>query len=330
MTQWQSFLTQQGAQWNGDTLATFDSESIEADSTKTPLINHRLLIVEGPDAQSFLQGQLTCDTRKLEQNQLLLGAHCNAQGRMISSFWAFQVSPQRFALRIAKDNLERAQAALQKYIVFSKAQLSISEWEGILFTGSELPAGAAGEPGHVIEAPDLVYLHHQDGAVEAWGQVEKVTELWLQCQKSTPVLPQALNYWQIQRGIPEVLSATSEQFIPQQFNFHLCDGVSFNKGCYTGQEIVARVHYKGKVKKYALPLKFEPSHDSAEVGGLLKDQKNEKDIGPIIYQARLDPTRHLAMVCGSLGELERDGKGHLGNLAVNFSWLTLPYAIPNE
>lgn len=162
------------------------------------------LYCEGPDVEKFLQGQLTCDIKKLTDIPVL-AAHCNPKGRIISLFWIFR-HLEGIALQMPGDLLSIAKARLDKYRVFFKANL----------TEIETPANL----------PELCKL----------TQLEK-----------------------IQKGIPTVYASTSEKFLPHRINLTNFGGVSFHKGCYTGQEIIARMEHRGEIKHHLYQAKLSIS-----------------------------------------------------------------------
>ncbi len=332
MNSWQNFLTQQGAQWIEDQLVGFAEaqSSTTIEQSKIPLSNHAILLIEGPDAQKFLQGQTTCDFNSLDQKHFVLGAHCNAQGRMLSSFWALQLAPQRYALRMPRSNLVNAQAALKKYIVFSKAEIQVSPWQGF----ASLPKVAHNSGGNlekqtVETLTDAVALHYPNGAVEYWGESEALSQLWREDSALTALPPQAYNAWQVRNGIAEVELATSGEYIPQQFNFQLLEGISFKKGCYTGQEIIARIHYRGQVKKSVLRAEVTGFPQRLEIGARVFTREKHKEVATVINAAPLGNKQEV-LLCANSEIKTQIAPFELQNEPVNFTWQGLPYAIPNE
>jgi len=224
--------------------------------------------LRGPDAAKFLQGQTTCDLLALAEQpdgQTLGGAQCTPKGRMIFDFYAFFTTAdghRDLILIIAPDLVAIAITGLKKYAVFFKVEITdvSGDWCQLLLFGDTpqaLPAAAA-----------------------VANLAEKISALSLPCSAAAQL---TLPDWRLgedaeaaQRllaaGIAEVTAATSELFIPQMLNFDYRGYISFKKGCYTGQEIVARAHYRGAVKR-RLALLQSPAElpATAKPGSELRD-----------------------------------------------------------
>ena len=225
-----------------------------------------LLAVRGPDAVKFLQGQVTCDVKELENNQTRLGAHCNPKGRMLASFRALQVSPDEIWLLLPSDQIEAARTSLGKYIVFSKASLVDlgDHWRLWGLCGAdagaelihhfrqlppEIGSWCAGEGFWIVKVEAERFLLGLASKAEGLSQ--------LLAERAELVSD---NYWtllDIASGLGEVRAASRELFTPQSLNFQLVNGISFRKGCYTGQEIVARLHYRGALKRHMYRFALE-------------------------------------------------------------------------
>ena len=220
-----------------------------------------LLSVEGPDALQFLQGQLTCDTRKLDIHRALPGLYCTPQGRVICDVLLVQLATDRIGMRLRRDLRDASAALLAKYIVFSRARLQAEadDWAVLGCWGTD--AGAAlGETFGTL--PQGLYASAGNGAsllvqTDAGGEM---FECLLPLADAETILeklarvaaPAAATGWearQVVAGAARIEAATSGEFIPQMLNYDLSGHISFNKGCYTGQEVVARMHYRGKPKR---------------------------------------------------------------------------------
>ncbi|WP_105104546.1 YgfZ/GcvT domain-containing protein [Microbulbifer pacificus] len=269
--QWQEFLSSQGAQWM-DGAAGFPPRDGDTSSAELQLIDLNpmgAIAVSGPDSQKFLQGQLTCDLVKLPDEHLTLGSHCNPKGRMISAFHALKISQTEFVLLMPRDLVSTALTTLKKYAVFFKTQLEdVSDSQHWLaLCGRDASAAASqllslshGGSTDLVPGQLRSFDHNGHRALAAcFGErnvvvqlpLEQAADLWLKLAGSGPA-PGSYHVWQqqvIEAGLPQVYLSSSEMFIPQMVNLHLLGGVSFKKGCYTGQEVVARMQYLGAAKR---------------------------------------------------------------------------------
>lgn len=197
-----------------------------------PTAGFRLLSIDGPDSERLLQGQLTCDVTKMDDQHWTLGACCTAKGRMVANF-AIARQGSRFLLRLPYSQAEALQKHLGKYAVFYKATLTPLDWP---LSGA---LDGAGEAFGIHQTEDQATLSWPDGRVEFWNQPDQGMPLnspaWLQKD--------------IDLGLVWVEEATRESWIPQHIHWDILGGVNFRKGCYTGQEVVARVQYLGKSKR---------------------------------------------------------------------------------
>lgn len=243
-----------------------------------PLNSQRFITINGIDAAKFLQGQLSCDIQSVTLQQSGLGSHSNAKGRMQSSFRICRTKDDAFLLRVHHTNIEHTKNQLSKYIVFSKASIHIDQqWVGIGLNGKKAHDYLEKQFGIVFNTP---YQQHIENnciiictnsdylSFEIYTLADKAIELWNNAPndlvKYTSNQHQLLeNYL----GLAFVEAKTADQFIPQMFNYQATPAISFKKGCYTGQEIVARMHYLGKIKRHM-------QHYSALCDGILNAGDN--------------------------------------------------------
>ncbi|WP_047284330.1 YgfZ/GcvT domain-containing protein [Pseudomonas protegens] len=300
-----------------------------------PLSHEGVLAVRGPDASKFLQGQLTCNLNYLSDSQSSLGARCNQKGRMQSSF-RILLEGDGCLLAMARELIEPQLADLKKYAVFSKAKLAdeSASWARFGLTDAQAALNGLGlelpeEDGAVARADGLIALRVSSQRAELWVPAERAASLR---QHLATQLPEGeLNQWllgQIRAGLGQVMPETRELFIPQMLNLQAVGGVSFKKGCYTGQEIVARMQYLGKLKRRlyrlalpgdALPVPgtalFAPSHNSA--------------IGEVVLAARTQQGVELLAVLQA--EAVEGGELHLETLeGPTLQLLDLPYQLDRD
>lgn len=231
-------------------------------SSSTPwftLNDWTVMAVTGPQAQSFLQGQVTCDMRDLLDGASRLGAHCTPKGRMQFTFRALALGGERFLLRVPTAMVAAVNDSLGKYILFSKAEMTDEsdhyhlrglQGDNARTTLTEHLVEPAATPGHWTATEEgSVVLTLDENRYECWLSTETAQRLTQALGEPAPG-DELWRLLDIRAGVGEVRPQTREQFTPQALNLPQIGAVSFRKGCYTGQEIVARLHYKGKLKTH--------------------------------------------------------------------------------
>ena len=207
----------------------------------------------GEDAVSFLQGQLTQDVALLDMTQARLAAFCNAKGRMQASFVLFKRSPEEVLLMCSRDLLAATLKRLSMFVMRAKAKLSDASDDFLLYglTGTAIENIAdSAQPAWTkvdIDKANLVFLYPGAGQARA---------MW--CAPTGALAPEGkpidLNTWnwlEVQSGIAMISQPVFESFVPQMLNYESVGGVNFKKGCYPGQEIVARSQFRGTLKRRA-------------------------------------------------------------------------------
>ncbi len=235
-------------------------QTLDNDCSLNDLSHFGLIRVEGEDAEKFLQGQLTNDMRQVTEDHSNLAGWCSHKGRMLANFRCFRRNDAYF-LQTPVENLALVIKRLGMYVLMSKVTLSDASDElmRIGITGScaesllaplfeQLPADANGVA-HGAEL-SLIRLPGERPRFEIFGPAEALIAFWQSAESQA--IRRGDDFWALQdirAGVPTIYQSTSEVFIPQMTNMQLVDGVSFTKGCYTGQEVVARMQYLGKLKR---------------------------------------------------------------------------------
>ncbi len=297
------------------------------------LEDSQLLLVSGPDAAKFLQGQVTCDIRELE-GLSRIGAQCSPKGRILLSFRALQMTPETIALRIPVSMREKAMQNLGKYIVFSKAKL-VDGYSGFQLFGLYGP-----EARHLAEQLFSRLPEQIDGFVEQSGNylIQLDTdryECWINNSSHEKVIQLlsklatqgTANDWSIldiKAGIASITPETYEVFTPQDVNYQLVNAINFRKGCYTGQEIVARLHYRGKLKRHMYRFEIHTS-ELPHAGSTLQMESNQQTVGQLVAAAKRD-TQTVELLASVIGE-NFDDLVLIGRKE-KLKRLPLPYAIP--
>lgn len=303
----------------------------------TKLEKEALLHIEGPDAVTFLQGQVTCDTRQLSPDRALPGLYCTVQGRVLCDFLLCTPGPGHLMLRLRDELRAPAAAVFARYIVFSKAKLAAErdDWQVAACWGPE----AAAVVEEVFGGPPRERYASCGGdgfmvvQVDAAGQQfecylgpaadELTARLQARAQPGSDSLWQAQ---QIASGIARVEAATSGEFVPQLLNYDLTGHISFKKGCYTGQEVVARLHYRGKPKR-RLYLANLAADSQIRPGDALYSEATTGAVGNVINCAQCDNGEQLLLVTAARDAVT--GGLRLGEPSGPALHLDdLPYAVP--
>lgn len=215
------------------------------------LNSEALIHLHGANATEFLQGQLTCDLRKLTPMHSLPGALCNPQGRVISDLRVVALGPGHLMLRLRASLRQTCVETLQRYAQFSRVEVNPDTRESAILgicgdiTGAELPE----EPNAITPREELLVLGRDQGIGEVIappGAEESLRAL----AGTLPLRKE--DHWQariLAGGHYALETEDSGQFTPQTLNYDERGLVAFDKGCYTGQEVVARLHYKGRAKR---------------------------------------------------------------------------------
>lgn len=274
---------------------------VASETLSIALSHQSLLRISGADAEKFLQGQVTCDIRRLNDRAVLSGAHCDHKGRMQSSFVAARLADGSVGLRLHASIAETACAALKKYAVFSKVELSVADDTAVLAVmgpnavdaltacGLDTPA----ENGQFICSNQAVILRHASDFYELWATPDhfQLAQQTLE-EHSVRAHRDRWDLAQIELGLGQVREETVGEFIPQMLNFQAVGGISFNKGCYTGQEVVARMHYLGKLKKHMYRADAT-TQDIPAPGTEVFHAEGESAVGTIVMAAPHETTANV-------------------------------------
>ena len=264
---WQEFLGAAGARFDANALPDFGDLPAELlagrDGTiVSPLLHLGLLEFAGEDTTSFLHNQLTSDINHLPPNLAQHSAWCAAKGRMLASFLLYrrEVETQGIQALVSADLLESSLKRLQMFVLRSRVKLTDLSGSRVLIGVSGPQAEQALQAAEIpVPEKELATLTFAAGIVIRLAtsrfiviaETELATALWKKLSTlARPASPLVWQWLDIQAGIPLISTATKEAFVPQMANFDKIGGVSFHKGCYPGQEVVARTQYLGKVKRH--------------------------------------------------------------------------------
>lgn len=269
MNNWNQFLLLQGARGSDGRVDDFGAALGASDLAAgfvAPITDLGLIAISGDDAATFLHSQLTNDVEHLGGDQARLAGYCSPKGRLMASFLMWRNDTSIF-LQLPRDIQAALQKRLQMFVLRAKAKLhdasSDADRQIILGVGgakaesvlktwfAALPAAPYGKQEHAGQgtlirvadafgAPRYQWLMSAETAQAVWpalaaGLAKGGSDAW--------------NLSEVHAGVPRIAAATQEKFVPQMVNFELLGGVNFKKGCYPGQEIVARSQYLGKLKR---------------------------------------------------------------------------------
>jgi folate-binding protein YgfZ len=256
---WPAILARHGAKLDAVGRPYFERPAQPSAASLIPLLAEASLLVRGADAADFLQGQLTSDLDQVTNSRGQPAAYCTAKGRVLATFVVWP-HDEGYVLRLPAELAQPIRQRLQKYIL--RARVAIEDISnhvallGVVGAGSvprlRKEIGVAPQSPYDIARVDGVTAMALPGdrvelsvpAPEAARWFERLT-----AAECTPGAQQEWDLTSIAQGIPTVGAATSEAFVPQMLNLELIGAVAFSKGCYPGQEIVARSQYRGQVKR---------------------------------------------------------------------------------
>ena len=237
-----------------------------ASGSVAPLTDLSLICVTGNDAVNFLHNQLTNDVEHLDEQQARWFGYCSPKGRLMATFLGWREGPDSISLLISTPQAEPIRKRLSMFVLRAKAKVQDASASRMLFgltgeqafaalkaLGIDPPAAmvhASNDDCHCVglpsanvdgsECPRWLLSVPRDRAVQIWEAL---------CARLAKSSTSDWRWTEVLAGIPRIVPATSEQFVPQMLNFELVDGVNFKKGCYPGQEIVARTQYRGTLKR---------------------------------------------------------------------------------
>jgi folate-binding protein YgfZ len=231
-----------------------------------------LLRFQGPDALSFLQGQITNDTQRLTLSSTLLAGYLNVQGRVLALLHLVPHSSGTLAI-LPRELLQPTAERMRKYVM--RAKVKIDEPGELVVSGFH-GADALAQAGLPVPGGSSAYVERDGIGVASIGQDARY---WVIAPPDAHAegteaagIERDWRLADVRAGLPQVYGATSEAFVAQMLNLDLLDGISFKKGCYTGQEIVARTQHLGRIKRRLFHLTLprgEPSKHEWRIGDTL-------------------------------------------------------------
>jgi tRNA-modifying protein YgfZ len=252
----------------------------------------------GPESHSFLQGQVTCDVNTLKDSPWKGGAHCNAKGKAWSTFIAFERNSDIFLI-VSKESAESSFAEFSKYGVFSKTDISIdtdnwmvlgaTDWKAdvLEMSGTDLSAQIQLTDGHGL------YLLPADETKPAVDDQKTTRDAWWHAE--------------VLSGRAHLFNATVGEYVPQMINLQALGYISFNKGCYMGQEMVARMRYLGKNKRALYIAKYDGEQTLTPGQDVYKEMNgNSRSAGKVINSQIYNGQTAMQLVLNNDTELTQE------------------------
>ncbi len=323
MQSWQDFLATQ-------TL----NPVLDTDCALCDLSHLGLIHVTGEDKSDFIQGQLTNDITQVNDDISQLSSYCDPKGRMLASFRIFQHQEALFML-MPREQVEPILRRLKMFVLRAKVTLEdVTEQLAIIELAGDCAASCVSHPPDAVNAVThqaaltVIRAPGDRSRLQILGDVESVQAIWRQAaqQGAVPISSQGWRLLDIRAGLPQIYSATTGAFVPQMANMQLVDGINFKKGCYTGQEVVARMQYLGKLKRrmYRLHINADPM---PKIGEDLypKTAESTQSTGKIVDIAPTAKGGYEALAIGRIDDMEADNI-RLGTAEqATIQRLSLPY-----
>ena len=263
---WHEYLERDGASLVRGRLAPFSDAASEARAALhgdviTDLSSRALIAVHGADAAALLQGQLTNDIEEVAGTRSQLSAWCSVKGRVLALFRIWR-SGDVYYLEMPADLLETVLTRLRMYVLRAAVRLEDRSGDSAIRIGVSGPRVIENmrevfDP--LPERPDetrafpgatVIRLRGETPRFQVFASFDTATALWERCRRSaTPVAEPAWTLLDIRAGVASIPATLSERFLPQMLNLQAVNGLSFSKGCYSGQEVVARAQYLGRLKR---------------------------------------------------------------------------------
>jgi len=277
--------------------------------------DYGVIRVTGEEAQDFLQGQLTNNVLSLAPDRAVRAAYCTPQGRSIA---LLTLLPQQNGLLMVlpRELLQPVMTRLRMFVMRSRVTLEQAQSDELLICGNQLPDQLNQQDQVSSDQHGLTWVASAEPAL-AWRLLDE-PEPGLELTQFDANLARR---WQIDAGLPELDEQSSGQYIPQMLNLDALDAVSFRKGCYTGQEIVARTQHLGRIKRRLFRLEGDGSAPNSGTSV----EVDERGIGQVLLSAALGDG-FCALAVLQLDAAQAGSPMNIGESRVETR--PLPYSLP--
>ncbi len=333
--EWKVFLAAAGAEFESENehqVTSYGNPDSERENTLAgnilcDLTHLGLIQIQGDDAETFLQGQATNDIAKINASTSQPGSFCNPKGRIMASYRMFRRADSYFLL-MPEEMIEAMIKRLQMFVMMSKVTIADASSDLIRFgvsgeqSAAEIKSALGDVPAEIdqvveVSGVSVICVGGEQPRFIILADLENAKQLWdkltAQC---TPAGAASWRLLDIKAAYPTIYLETKEAFVPQMVNLELIEGVSFKKGCYTGQEIVARMHYLGKLKRRMYPIHFA-ADEAIKPGMVLYSAENKTDqpIGTVVDSAPSTEGGVDALAVLTIKFAEKGSKVYLGSLS---------------
>ena len=292
-----------------------------------PLPHLGVIRIVGADAASFIHNQLTQDFLLLPPNQARLAAFCSAKGRMQASFIGFKPDANTVLLICNRDLLETTLKRLRMFVLRAKAVLDDASADFALY-GCLSPGTASADT-----APWSLVTEAGATRIQLYPGAGYRRELWMGATGTQPELPQVTaDIWlhtEVMSGVATISQALYEALVPQMLNYESVGGVNFKKGCYPGQEVVARSQFRGTLKRRAYIVRGDAPIEEGQA--VFSAQDAEQDCG-VVVQAAAEPAGAgwIAIAALQVSAAQEAALTLCGPDGPKLTLLPLPYALLDD
>jgi len=341
---WTNFLIEQGAKiTHTNEVDHFGDLAAELQASSThnmiyDLSQLGIIRIEGEEAQTFLQGQFSNDLTLINEHKGQLNSYNSPKGRMYASFYLFTMQ-DAFYLHLPRAILETTLKRLRMFVLRAKVTLDDVS-DTLIAMGISGPDITAPLSSVGLQLPQQAYdiskqsgvhclrLPGQPARAIIYAELEPLQQSWSElaktCEKAGASVWRLLD---IQAGIPNLYPETQESFVAQMINFPSIEGVSFTKGCYPGQEVVARMHYLGNLKKRMYLTQIDDAERPLPGTHLYEASGNTQSIGTVV-DAQAAPEGGYQALCVLQTKSATDANIHVGSpTGAAIKLLDLPYEI---
>jgi len=345
-SEWKDFLGKAGAEFGETCVSHYGNPRRELSIALTgnvfaDLSHYGLISVHGDDAQTFLQGQFTNDLNQVDDQHSQFSGYCNPKGRLLASFRIFRRGDSYY-LCLPGEMIDGLAGRLRMFVLRSDVTLDDAS-DTFVHLGVSGPeaeetlrdfAGELPQVMHGVTQQDHQLIVRVPGihpSYEIFTDTEQAIELWNRLNvHCAPIGSDAWQLLDIQAGVPMICPETREAFVPQMVNLQLVDGLSFKKGCYPGQEIVARMQYLGKLKRRMYKARTDTEARPQPGADIFSAADESQPVGQLVSAAPHPDGGFSLLAVVQISSAENQEELHLGSTDGPVVELEhLPYPFPS-